>query len=189
MIAPTESAETTNTNERSSTTFDLVTDWLQIATGFVVIAGMGLVIWELEQARQLTQAQLTSEGWARLSERNLAIIGDGGAQALAKACERPDELTSEELRVMNAITQDQLNALARILALSKDADLYSEDDSDWTRFSDRMFATVFSTQFGRDWWSLMRESYEPEIVQLGDGFLAGLGEPNCLEAYEGLRPK
>ena len=50
--------------ERSRATFDLVTDWLQIITSVVVIAGLGLVFWELQQARELTQAQLTSEGRA-----------------------------------------------------------------------------------------------------------------------------
>ena len=159
--------------------FDLVTDWLQIVTSLVVIAGLGLVIRELEQTRELTQAQLTSEGWARLSERNMAIVGEDGAAVLAKACDQPEALTSSEVRVMQAITDDRINDIRRIFALSVDSGLYTDYGTDWTRFSERTFERVFATEFGRRWWNLNRHRWAPQVVELGNRYLEKLGEPSC----------
>ncbi len=165
--------------QRSRASFDSVTDWLQIITSFVVIAGLGLVIWELKQARELTQAQLTSEGWARQSERNMAIVGENGAAVLAKACDQPGTLTSGEGRIMEAITIDRLNAVSRIFALHIDAGLYSGSGVDWTRFAGLTFEEIFSTEFGRRWWKVTRHRWVPDVVALGDRFLSEVGVPSC----------
>lgn len=157
----------------------MLTDWLQIITSVVVIAGLGLVIWELKQARELTQAQLTSEGWARLSERNMAIVGENGAAVLAKACDQPGTLTSSEARVMEAITNDRLNAVNRIFALNVDAGLYTGTGVDWTRFAKLSFEEIFSTEFGRRWWKVTRHRWAPEVVALGNQYLDEVGEPSC----------
>ncbi len=144
-----------------------------------MIAGLGLVIWELQQARELAQAQLTSEGWARLSERNMAIVGEAGAEVLAKACDQPGALTAADLQVMEAITFDRLNAVNRIHALNRDAGLYSGDGADWTRFSQQAFGEIFATEFGRGWWRATRHRWEPEVAELGDRYLDQAGRLTC----------
>ncbi len=165
--------------QRPRATFDLVTDWLQIITSVVVVAGLGLVIWELQQARELTQAQLTSEGWARLSERNMAIVGENGAEVLAKACDQPSALTSTDVRIMEAITHDRLSAISRIHALNLDAGLYTGAGADWTRFSEQTFSDIFATEFGRGWWNATRHRWAPEIAELGDRYLDQAGRLTC----------
>lgn len=165
---------------------ELITDWLQIATGIVVIVGLALLIWELEQARELTQAQLTSEGWARLSERNLVLVEKSNAQVLTKACEEPGQLSNVELTMLDLITQDRLNALNRIYALSRDAQLYLDQDRDWSRFSESTFNRIFATQFGRVWWEQSKNSAPIEIVAIGDSILQSSGSPSCGEFYEKL---
>ncbi len=165
--------------ECSRATFDLVTDWLQIITSAVVIAGLGLVIWELKQARELTQAQLTSEGWARLSERNMAIVGENGAEVLAKACDQPDALTRTDVEIMQVITHDRLTAINRIHALNLDAGLYTGAGMDWTRFSEQTFRDIFATEFGRVWWRATRQRWAPEVTELGDRYLDQAGRLTC----------
>ena len=43
-----------------------LTSWIQILTGFAVLAGLGLVVWELQQTRDLVRAQLECRVSVRL---------------------------------------------------------------------------------------------------------------------------
>ena len=40
-----------------------VAHWVQIATGAAMLVGIGLVVWELEQSKDVAMAQLTSDGY------------------------------------------------------------------------------------------------------------------------------
>ena len=52
-----------------------LSDWVQIITGFAIVLGLGLVIWELQQSREATMAQLTNEGFAQVGQQNATVMG------------------------------------------------------------------------------------------------------------------
>ena len=51
-----------------------------------IIVGVFLVAYELQQARQISLAEVGSEGWALASAQNSAILGDDALPTVAKAC-------------------------------------------------------------------------------------------------------
>ncbi len=73
-----------------------VSDFVQIVTGVAVLIGLGLVVFELRQARTLTQSQLASEGMALIHSRHLAVIGEDLASTLARACTAPTTLSKKD---------------------------------------------------------------------------------------------
>ena len=75
--------------------------WVQAVTATAVILGLALVIWELRESRSLAQAQIIQDRWIELSQNQLAIIGEGGAAALAHAC-LGSPLSPEQKVIMDA---------------------------------------------------------------------------------------
>lgn len=58
-----------------------IANWVQIATGFGVLIGLGLVVWELQQSRAVATAQLTSDGFAHFHQLNISRMGESPATA------------------------------------------------------------------------------------------------------------
>lgn len=54
-------------------------------TGLAVMTGLGLVVWELQQVKTLTRAQLTSELFAINTSHRDALMGENGSAALASS--------------------------------------------------------------------------------------------------------
>ena len=77
-------------------------DWVQIATGITLVLGLGFIIWELQQSREATISQLTSDGFVYAGQQNATIMGEDLALVIAKACEAPEDLTTSDLVVLEA---------------------------------------------------------------------------------------
>ena len=61
-------------------------DWFQSAQLLAIIVGVFLVAYELRQAREISQAQIASDGWALGSDERNTLIGDHGLEAVVKGC-------------------------------------------------------------------------------------------------------
>ncbi len=90
-----------------------VANWIQVLTGIALLVGLVLVIFELQQTRDLVRAQLTSDGFRSLSENQRAFLGESFAETYAKACFSPDSLSDAELIQMHAYHEDQITMAAR----------------------------------------------------------------------------
>jgi len=149
-------------------------DWVQIVTGIAVVVGLGLLIWELKQNREIASAQIASDNSAAILAHRSMLIGEEPASVVAKACDSPEELTSTDIEIMNNYFWSVLNLPIRISTLSE-YDFYSE--SDWKSRAYDSFATIHGFPYGRFWWSRVRygvQAVEPEIARIGDESLAGI---------------
>jgi hypothetical protein len=124
-------------------------DSIQIATGFAIVLGLAFVIWELNQNREATKSQLTSDGWGQIGQQNASVVGEGLAQVIAKACEKPEELTTTDLVVLEAHIEEQINAIWRIRSLATEGSFY--DDSEMQK-NVGLLNRVLSTHPGRTYF-------------------------------------
>ncbi len=67
--------------------------WAQLVGNFAVIVGIAILIYELNQNKQMTYAQLTVAELAPLEDRTTAQMGEDPRTALFKVEFCPDELT------------------------------------------------------------------------------------------------
>ena len=77
--------------------------WLQVIATVGVLGGLAVVIYELQQTRTLVQAQITQARLIELNNDQSSLYGEQGAEALAKACLRPHELTDSEKFVVDTV--------------------------------------------------------------------------------------
>ena len=73
-----------------------LSNWIQLITAVAVLAGLTLVVIELRQAKDLTQAQIVAEAFTRGVNLELSKMAEDPRSALFKAEFRPDELTEED---------------------------------------------------------------------------------------------
>jgi hypothetical protein len=71
-------------------------DWFQIMSNVAIIIGLGLVIYELNQSKQLVWAQMAQVHSDRLVGQNLALLGDDPRQTWARAALQPAELSPSD---------------------------------------------------------------------------------------------
>ena len=159
-------------------------DWVQITTSIAVLIGLGLVIWELQQSREITQAQLISDGYANMTQQSTAFIGEDAALAMAKSCTQPDNLTTEDLVVLHWVYFEILSRTRRSLSIGESTAFYEET---WRRWAGVNFRFMFRTEHARWWWRNTNETWEPELVEVGNKVLDELGPANCAEHYSNFR--
>ena len=63
-----------------------LSSWIQAIGAIAILGGLGLVVWELQQAREIAKAQQASDGSAGYSQRVQAMMGEkrgsGGGKGL-----------------------------------------------------------------------------------------------------------
>ena len=142
-------------------------DSIQLATGIAIVLGLALVLWELNQSREATKSQLTSDGWGQIGQQNASIVGERLASVIAKACDQPDALTTTDLVVLEAHIEEQVNAIWRISSLMKRGSFYDESD---LQKNVGGLNRVMSTHPGRSYLQLM-SWLPPDIRALIDEHL------------------
>jgi len=150
-----------------------------------VLAGLGLVVWELRQVREIAVAQLASDGFSTYSQRVQAMMGEDSAKAVAKACDEPDSLTTEDMVVLRLYYTEIVNNMRQVRNLQQ-----ASDDLtflDWKQFSVN-FYLIFQTEYGRWWWKNSRW-LEPEILEVGDRFIEEQEVVSCSESFDSYRKR
>ena len=115
-----------------------VATWAQVITGIAVLIGLGLVVWELTQARALARAQLTSESYTVAIQTTTSLLGEDPLAAVAKACDRPNELTTQDTLVLKRYYE---GLLGRAMVLRTIAERDELLDRDYWR--EILFTNVF----------------------------------------------
>ena len=110
------------------------------------------------------------------------MLGEHADRAVAKACDEPDSLTTEDMFVLDHFYTEVLNNMRWGFFVDEAAtDLMV---ADWRRWTVN-FYVIFGTEYGRWWWQM--SEWEPEIMEAGNRFLAELDAPNCSESFDGYR--
>ena len=164
--------------------YQSISYWVQIVTGIAVLAGLGLVAWELRQSREIALAQLSSDFFLMNSGHNSALMGESPADVIEKACDSPEELTKSDYRILRSRFGEVLDRVRRTRAIAESSDLMADDD--WRIYATANFQLIFNTHAGRAWWGANDQSWlASDIRQVGDSILAEKSgsEPLCSEAY------
>jgi hypothetical protein len=143
-----------------------------------VLAGVGFVIWELQQNRELVRLEMFSEGTIANRQSTLMQAGENPAVVLAKACEGSEQLTTEDLIILEFVFNETMETISRMRLLENG--LYPADAWQGNLIRSR-FEFIFSMPAGRAWWEAL--DTVPAIRQPIDAFLATLGPANCAGRY------
>jgi hypothetical protein len=144
-----------------------ISDWVQIVTGVAVLVGLGLVVWELSQSRDVAYAQLSSDGTDQYLQHAVPKMGENPATALAKACNDPHSLSDEELVVLDAYFTVIVAVPLRAYNITRRSGLY---EAQWENLVRVMFPLILRSIPGRTWWANEKAVYPPEIGTLVDSF-------------------
>jgi len=129
--------------------FSKLNNWLQVSANIGIVLGLVLVGVQLKQNSDLVKIQLLYEESRRTVELELQVVGERGAEVWAKSIEDPENLTLEEIRIMEAIlwsfieTQRGTHRLAQLGLI---------DEDDWKKRVESEVSFWFADRYGAAWW-------------------------------------
>ena len=91
-----------------------ITNGIQILTGLAMIIGLALVVWELQQTREVAKAQLTTDIFDEGLQISSFKIGEDLPSAFAKACEDPASLTGPDFTALNGYFIAHMYAIMKL---------------------------------------------------------------------------
>ena len=160
-------------------------DWLQLAAALGVIAGLILVAVELRQESNLTRAEMGFEAFGAYEEVYRSTQIEATANALAKACENPAEMTtSEHMIAQGFYTEAIVSILGREIYM-QERGLFEDD---LQMIAEMAAEYVFECEYGRSWYQLDRETFPPTYLPALDKALA-TERLNYLESLEILEQR
>ncbi|MEM7099370.1 MAG: hypothetical protein AAF541_13995 [Pseudomonadota bacterium] len=140
---------------------------LQIATGVAVVIGLIMVFIELQQAKSLSLAELTSEGYAEVMADFRTVMGENSAEVIAKSCITPEQLNAQELVILNAYYNSKLAQVSRLRVLEFVADF----GVPWQTLAHQQLQEVLATKPGQQWFEFHLKT-DPELYGIGKKILA-----------------
>ena len=91
---------------------DSLSHLMQIVSGIILVAGVVLIVAEMQQTKLLAQAQLVSDSWGIGTERLTTQMGENSVAAVVKACNN-EALTWEEAGVLSSKYQLHVLSISR----------------------------------------------------------------------------
>jgi hypothetical protein len=156
-----------------------VSNWIQLITGVSVLIGLGLVVWELQQSRDAILSQLSSEYYQIRAQERSAVFGEDAANALAKACNRPADLSESELVVLDHVYGGRIAQIERMMRLRDRGGFYAGDT--WKQGLPILDA-LFRSHAGRAYWASVASQYvAPELAVAGTEYLSSWDKLTCAD--------
>ena len=146
----------------------------QIFSLVSVIAGFSLVVWELQQNKDITMALLASDGAVGRSEMRLQEAEH--SEVYARACTDHSSLSKEDSLILVAIIETRYDMLVNRL-INYERSMRS--GIDWQSGARSYFEELFETEFGRKYWEYTRGSYRDDVREIGDSVFVDIGDPEC----------
>lgn len=159
---------------------------MHFVTMLSVLAGVGFVIWELEQNRELVRMEMFSEGTIANRASTVSLAGENPSTVLAKACEGSELLTTEDFIILNFVFNETMESIDRMRLLESGRGLYPPNTWQGNLLEAR-FSFIFSMSAGRAWWAA--RTTDPAVKGPIDEFLSGLGPPDCGKRYSDMRTR
>jgi hypothetical protein len=144
--------------------------WTQLLGNLAIVAGIGIVIFELNQNKELAYAQMFAQGHADIDNQFLAMQGEDPRQALFKAEFCPSELAGEDVVTLSAYYERWVSSWQRIYRTNRIAAL----ERPWRLVVQKDVRRVFSSRLARRWLNayldesekiLMAEEMKEVVVQ------------------------
>ncbi len=155
-------------------------NWMQSLTAVAVLIGLGLVVWELQQVKTLTRAQLSSETFAINIGYQASLLGDAPIEVLAKACMEPENLDAQDLILLGYHYDSVQRQIVRLYLLDMVADLSSDLEAPgWEGYGEKelnsiaLLLELLRTEPGKlfyeektDWWPDEMKSFGERISEV-----------------------
>lgn len=74
-----------------------IESWIQLTATLAVLVGLGLVIYELRQTKQIAVAELLTAGWQNQVQVDAGLIGDGLAETMARIADPKAKITLDDV--------------------------------------------------------------------------------------------
>ncbi len=163
--------------------------WIQIATGLAVLAGLGLVVWELQQAKVLTRLQLTSDTYTLSVGYNSSFLGEDPIAVHTRACLDPEGLTLEDANLLEFYFNSLEQRVARLASLEDElAAPVTFGDINATDIEIQMYQVLlelFFTEAGQRWYEDMRVRWPEDMREIGDAAMkTRQKDPSCREVLD-----
>ena len=158
-------------------------DVVQLVTALGVLIGIALVIWELQQTRDLARAQLTSDTFDFMMQRHSAVMGEDLADALATACASPEELTLKQKITLEQYYFSLVDQIRRNLVIEANSGITYQTKEQWAASTRWQFGYILNNSYGRWWWDQLKEAPE-DIKVIADQ--ARNDRVSCKEHFEGF---
>jgi len=152
-----------------------IASWVQGITGFSILLGIGLVVWELRQTKDLAEAQMYHEAIAQSLSVRAVTISERFGEVRAKACFRPDELTDGELYEMYEFHSMLMHTVNR-LRLVKDVGNF---EYSWEDLAKPNMKTYLSTSVGLADFEATKTHFAPETRKLAVSMLSNNEIESC----------
>ena len=159
-------------------------NWLQIVGNLGLIAGLVLVAVQINQNTEMTRAQMLSEGMITAANNHYARAGENPASAIARAQTNPDQLTHEDLVVLDAlVTAEWLRAIRVESLSSMGFEIFAVERSS-ELFVDQQLGNPFTIA----WWESNPNlvANAPVTRDLVDQILVELGTESRHQQYRRL---
>jgi len=129
---------------------DKLNKWLSLGANIGVVIGLFLVAFQIRQDADLTKAQLFSDSTDSRREWNQSMMGSDPMRVVTKSIERPDELTLEELQIMDMYLLAAVNEVRR-LELLESTGLAADVDVE------NLEVFYFGSNFAKAWYEEYRD--------------------------------
>jgi hypothetical protein len=154
--------------------------WVQIASSILVVAGLSLVLIELQQSKKLAQAQLASDSMTLLHDAAVALAGEEPAEVISRVCESSNPISLEDALVLSGIYQQYLSRILRAMEVDQIAGFQSNR---WEQVARINLAAILMMPGGRDWLDAISFEGSPGLKRI-----LGEIEPRELCDFRGARP-
>ena len=144
--------------------FSKLNHWLQVSANIGIVLGLVLVGVQLKQNSDLTRIQMLYEESQRAVNLELQVVGERGAEVWAKSIEDPENMTLEEIRIMEALLWSFIEVQRGTYRL---ATLGLIEDADWKQRVQSEVSFWLADRYSRAWWenySNESSSVPPELL-------------------------
>ena len=133
---------------------DKLNQWLLVASHLGIIAGLILVGVQINQDNELTRIQIFSDTTASRIQMHEALMGDNPAPIVMKSLTHPEELSLEELRIMDAYLLSAVNEARLRLVLAQNGLRVDSTEEE------NLLLFYFGNRFAQEWWKQFTSSGE-----------------------------
>ena len=150
-------------------------DWLQIVSNIAIVLGLVVLVYELQQARTLTYAQLISDAVSDTMSSRAPVSGESPAVTLARACYSPELVTEEDLFVLESVWGNYLTNSERFYFLEQ----IGQFEIDWRPLVEAAYVEIVVFEHGRKFLEYALDERLGELREIVRQTLSRTDLPTC----------
>lgn len=167
---------------------DRLNRWLTLGANFGVLAGIGLLAYEINQATLTTRAEMISNHQDRWVTMDLSWQDSEIASAWATAMETPEELTVTEMVQLNGLMWSFFDHVATTRTLWRLGILDNPDLQPENIYVQNAYI-FFGNKYSRAWIEENRHNLSPLAMETIDQLMEETSEDETLEMYNRIKER